>query len=145
MFASSIALITSDIASKTVGITINSLSSILGYMSIRSEDVATQKYHEQLQTLDIDFKLKLVKHWLDNIKPETIDTNSNVHMIYGGISEICHAINVCLERIDAKIKEHHSKWFHTWRTLYLDDEIINVKKNTKILNERIKLIDLISL
>ena len=60
MFASSIALITSDIASKTVGITINSLSSILGYMSVRSEDVATQKYHEQLQTLDIDFKLKFV-------------------------------------------------------------------------------------
>jgi hypothetical protein len=142
MFTTSIALITSDIASKTIGVTINSLSSVLVYMSVRSEDVAIQKYHDQMQTLDIEFKLNLLKNWIDSIKIENIENNPNLSIIYRGVSEICHSINVCLERIDIKIKEHHTKWFHTWRTLYLDEEMLNIKKNTKILNERLKLINL---
>jgi hypothetical protein len=146
-------LITSDIVSKAINITIYSLTSTLSYMSESSENISIKKYHSQIESLDIEFKLNIIQNWLknndennDETKLKDIsDKNNNVErnetklLIYYGIKDICLKINKSIETINIKIKEHHEKWFHTYRNLSLNDEIYQIKKYNKILNERIYL------
>lgn len=169
--ATATSMITSDIVSKTVTITMYSLSSTLSYMSETSENVSIKKYHNEIELLDIEFKLNLIHNWLksnyenDNEKierkNESIESQSKVNeedvesqknlinninqinenklLLYNGIRDICIKMNKSIENINTKIKEHQQKWFHTYRNLSLDDEIDDIKKYNKILNERIYL------
>ena len=164
--ATATSLITSDILSKTINITISSLSSTLSYMSQSSENISIKKYHNELEKLDIQFKLNLIHTWLnnhtsefENIDGEVERNNENVErndienpivlsqfnnehtrlLLYNGIKDICVKMNTSIEAINYKIKEHQLKWFHTYRNLSLDEEINDIEKYNKILNERIYL------
>lgn len=162
--ATATSIITSDIVSKTISITINSLSSTLSYMSESSENFSIKKYHNELEKLDIQFKFKLIQSWLNNhnsefenveviidnvernnrdIENSMIVSQSNIEptrlLLYNGIKDICIKINKSIEVINSKIKEHQLKWFHTYRNLSLDEEIDDIQKYNKILNERIYL------
>lgn len=156
--ANTTSLITSDIVSKTINITIDSLSSTLSYMSESSENISIKKYHNQLEKLDIEFKLKLIQNWLNNhtyefenvhinngdIERNDIENNQSITettrlLLYNGIKDICIKINKSIESINYKIREHQLKWFHTYRNLYIQQEIDDIEKYNKILNERIYL------
>lgn len=165
--ASASSLITHDIVSKTVNITMYSLSSTLSYMAESSENMSIKKYHSELESLDIEFKLNLIHNWLkknkdicgDNcgdiernnktedshdIKNEDenqfTERNETRILIYNGIKDVCLKIDKSIEKINTKIKEHQEKWFHTYRNLYIDDEIDEIKKYNKIFNERIYMV-----
>lgn len=159
--ATATSFITSDIISKTISITINSLSSTLSYMSESSENISIKKYYNKLEKLDIQFKLNLIHSWLNNHTSEfqnidggvernnidtenpIIETQNNIEptrlLLYNGIKDICIKMNKSIEVINSKIKEHQLKWFHTYRNLSLDEEIDDIQKYNKILNERIYL------
>ena len=154
--ATATSVITSDIVSKTISITINSLSSTLSYMSQSSENISIKMYHNKLEKLDIQFKLNLIHSWLNNhtsefqnietLKLESLniecrkgEENNTRLLLYNGIKDICIKINTSIETINSKIKEHQLKWFHTYRNLSLDQEIDDIEKFNKILNERIYL------
>ena len=126
-------LITGDIAKDTVVMTMNVLSGTLRYMTTNSEDLIIKKYKEELEAIDIEFKLNIVKEWLDN-------SEQRHEKLYEGIVELCKSLTSQLEGIDKKIKDHKSRWFHSWRTLDLLDEINFIKRKCLILNERILLI-----
>ena len=137
------ALITGEITSKTVGFTINALSGTLSYMTSISEDLIIKKYREELEVIDIEFKLKIIQEWLDsNTKDNSYSERHDE--LYKSISTICSLLTIELQGIEKKIKDHKSKWFHTWRTLDLSDEINHIKRNALILNERILLIMVLS-
>lgn len=158
------ALITGEITSKTVGFTINALSNTLSFMTTVSEDSVIKKYKDELEVIDIEFKLKIIQEWLSNMKEkekerekekengrENEKEKENINNIsestqelYKSISDVCLFLTNELGVIETKIKEHKSKWFHTWRTLDLFDEINLVKRHALILNERIILIMMIS-
>lgn len=133
-------LITSDISSKIVSITINSLSNTLTLMSQSNEDITIKNYHEELESLDIIFKLKLIDIWL---KDKEVINDTSLQLIYNGIKETTHQINEIVKKIEEQIHYHYTKWFHTWRTLDLNYEMKQIKKHTHILNKRIKLINLV--
>ena len=152
------ALVTGEITSKTVGFTINALSNTLSYMTSVSEDEIIRKYRDELETIDVEFKLKIIQEWLNNMKEkETSESmnekekekenghhNKGAQELYKSISDVCEFLTKHLELIEAKIKQHKSKWFHTWRSLDLFDEINIVKRKALILNERIILIMMVS-
>lgn len=135
--ATAATIITSDILSKSIQLTLNSITYTLSYMAESSENTSIKKYHNDIEILDIEFKLNLLTNWTKDSSNNSISTTHN--MIYNGIRDICNQLNKSIESINKKIKEHHEKWFHTYRTLYLDDEIENIKKYNKILNERLYL------
>jgi hypothetical protein len=152
------ALVTGEITSKTVGFTINALSNTLSYMTSVSEDEIIRKYRDELETIDVEFKLKIIQEWLNNMKEEETSESMNekekekenghhnkgAQELYKSISDVCEFLTKHLELIEAKIKQHKSKWFHTWRSLDLFDEINIVKRKALILNERIILIMMVS-
>ena len=53
------------------------------------------------------------------------------------------SISESINKVNEQIVNHQLKWFHTWRTLYLDIELETLKKDTIILNERLRLIQLV--
>jgi hypothetical protein len=156
------ALITGEITSKTVGFTINALSNTLSYMTTISEDEIIRRYRDELETIDVEFKLKIIQEWLNNMKDKENKQRENgnnnktdnisqgvqaiqgIQELYKSIADVCEFLTKHLELIEAKIKQHKSKWFHTWRSLDLFEEINIVKRKALILNERIILIMMIS-
>ena len=48
-------------------------------------------------------------------------------------------LNKEIQSINEKIQYHQTKWFHSYRTLMIDDEINRIKQLNKILNERLYL------
>ena len=94
--------------------------------------------------LDISLKLRLLEIWLNHTDMSKIKSNAYLEMIYISIAEICHKIADNIKKINNKIEYHNTIWFSTWRSIYLDEEIKQLEKNAKILDERIKLIGLIN-
>lgn len=138
-----VTLISKDVVSKAIGYTIDGLASTFSYMASPSAHSTVKTFKDDLEQLDIELKLKLVEHWLKDIEIDKIETNSSMEIIYKGISESCHKLSETVKQINDKISYHHSKYFYYWRTLYIDEEIKDLKKQTKILNERLKLINLV--
>lgn len=131
-----ISLLTSKLFSKTIDMSLDQLGNIYLFMR-NNENILIRKYYDDLESFDIEFKLKYVDNWLNKNKDNTIDM-----YLYNGISENCNKITSIIQDINNKIGEHKLKWFYNWRTLDLDNEICRLEKVCNILNERIKLINL---
>jgi hypothetical protein len=91
------------------------------------EDIATV-----VESLDIEFKLKIVNDWL---------TKNNTTYIKDNIGQICIKISDVLDKINQKISYHNTKWLSSWRTLDIKDDIIFLEKYCNILNQRLYLIN----
>lgn len=146
--ATATAVVTSDILSKTIHYTIDSMTNTLIYMSQSNENTSINKYHNELVSLDIEFKLKSIQIWvqeLDKNKDNQNNTENKIqmsktyHTILNGVKDVCLDLNKEIQSINEKIKYHQTKWFHSYRTLMVDDEINRIKQLNKILNERLYL------
>jgi len=120
------------VLTKLIEISTLNLSNVFVYIS----NTGIDRYKNELEYLDIDFKLKYIKKWLD--KNNSDETN----IIYDGILEVVSKLNDQIENINDKIIKHNNKWFNNWRSINLDNEIEYIKKYTNILNERLKLINI---
>lgn len=134
--------ITTDVLHKIIGTSVDNLGSILTYfVGKSSEDIVFKKYQNDIEIMDIPMKLQFVANWIETYKEkEEKNLGKNDILLYHHLSEITQKIHDQIKIIDDKINYHKTKWFHTWRTLYLDAEIENLEKYIKILDERLKFI-----
>lgn len=134
-------VINSEILTKVISVTINNISNSLSLMSTSGNSTEMiRKYYEEVETLDIEIRLKLVNNWLHGVNTNKIKQNSSLDIIYRGISDACHKISKIIEIINNKINQYNTLWFKYWRSIQLEKEIISLKKISMILNERIALI-----
>ncbi len=138
-----VSLFGTEVIGKAVSLSLSGLSNIYSYMGTSSENLIINKYKNELELLDIELKLRLVEKWLEKINIDEVKSNQSLELVYNGIGDSCHKISDSINLINTNIKNHQLKWFHTWRTLYLDNELESLKKNTLILNERLRLIQLV--
>lgn len=141
--ATVISVVSTDILSKVINLSLASLEHTFSYLTSSNLTSSIKKYQDDLELLDIDLKLKLIDSWLKHINSNKIINDSPLALIYNSVSDSCHKIAELVEKINEKIKYHNTKWFQSWRSIYLDNEIKLLEKNVKILDERIKLIALI--
>ena len=144
--ATATAVVTGDIMSKTIYYTIDSMTNTLIYMSQSNENTSIQNYHNELVSLDIEFKLKTIHAWIQDLDKDNNNNNEDnkqlsdtYNMILNGVKDVCLEMNKAIESINDKIKYHQTKWFHSYRTLMIDCEINRIKQLNKILNERLYL------
>ena len=140
--ASVISLISADVIKKVIHMSLNSLEFTFNYMISNNTNISIKKYQDDLEILDIHLKLKLIDIWLNKININKLDESQTI--IYQSISDSCHKIADTIQIINDNIKYHNTKWFNSWRNIYLDDEIKLIEKYVKILDERIKFINLIN-
>lgn len=138
-----ISVISTDVLSKTIGLSLSGLEYTFSYLTTSSSNTLIKKYQENFEILDIELKLKLIDSWLKQIDIEKIKQDTTLGLIYNSIADSCHKIADCVGKINEKISYHNTKWFQSWRSIYLDDEIKFLEKNVKILDQRIKLINLV--
>ena len=125
-----------DLLGRVIGASIDGLKNIYSFVS-SSSDYNVQRYKDELEIMDIELKLNLINNWLQTNK----DTSNK--LIYDGVLDTCTKITNLIEIIEDKIKTQNIKWFYTWRTLDLDNEIKQLYKYSKILKERIPLLNFI--
>ena len=134
-------ILNSDLLTRVIGIAVNNITNSLTIMASTSyNNHQLKNYQDDIELLDIEIKLKLVDNWLREINVDSIKPESNLDIIYRGISESCHGISWLTKEINNKINHYNSLWFRNWRTIDLDLEIHKLKRNTKILSERLNLI-----
>jgi hypothetical protein len=123
--------------------TSNTLQSI--YYLMPSGSPGLNKYKMQIEDLDLDFKLQIIKDWLNKETTVSLEsTKSNeFNKIKNGIGESCIKISNILDEINKEISYHSTKYFSSYRTLDLTEQITKLIHHNKIMNERILLINLV--
>jgi hypothetical protein len=59
-----------------------------------------------------------------------------IHLCLTDLSNIITEIHLNLKTIDQKVRTHHRKWFHSYRSLNVQKELDKLECNVKILNDR---------
>lgn len=96
----------------------------------------TQKLLDRLYLLDIDFKLSVIDMVINKIeKNDVIIIN-----IINYLNTSLHKVKELLEKIRKLITEHQFKWFSYYRTLYCDCEIMELERETTILDKRFNML-----
>jgi hypothetical protein len=126
-----------DLLRKLIGLSLSGFTYTFNYMT------SSKKYQDNIDIQNIELRLRLIENWLKNIDMDKIKQNNNLSLIYNSILDSCQTMTDYIEKVNEKIKYHHTKWFQSWRSLCLDDEIIFLDKNSKILYENISLFNLI--
>ena len=126
-----------DLLRKLIGLSLSGFTYTFNYMT------SSKKYQDNIDIQNIELRLRLIENWLKNIDIDKIKQNNNLSLIYNSILDSCQTMTDYIEKVNEKIKYHHTKWFQSRRSICLDDEIKFLEKNVKILDERIKLLNLI--
>ena len=96
-----------------------------------------------INSLSDEIKLKIIDRWLKNINYSDIKPNSSLDILYKGLADTCHQMSNLICIINTKIKYHNNLWFSTWRSINLDNEMKKMGRLTRILSDRIVLINII--
>lgn len=127
-----------DIIFKTISFSINNLGKIYHYMGGSKDDLMVI-YKDEIENLDIELKLKFAKLYLNRKNDD-----DDYKLIHDNLCNTCQKIGEIISSINNKIEEHKQKWFHSWRKLYIEEELKELKKQANILTSRLQLIKLFS-
>ena len=111
------------------------VSNMINYLLI-NETKNNNKYKDELEKLDIELKLNIIKKWL-------INNNNNNKLYTNSLLQICIIIDDIMDKINIKIKYHNNKLFSKFRILNIDNEINELMKYIFILNNRLLLFNFI--
>lgn len=132
-----------EIFARVISLSINGLTSSLSLMAYHNSNQIIMNYMEELELMDIEIKMKVIDRWLKSINYNDIKTNSSLDIVYKGLADTCHQISNLICIINNMITYHNSLWFSRWRSINLENEIKRMKILTKILSDRILLINIV--
>jgi hypothetical protein len=93
--------------------------------------------HSHLRKLDIEMKIQITQEFL--AKDEHQKTKSEL-IVENGIRDIITDINTILTTIHARLTEHETKWFASYRQFDISKELANIEELNCILDKRLDLI-----
>ena len=133
---------TTHLLGNVINVSLSGLSNIYSLLTTNSNTIIT-KYKKDLETMDIDLKLKLIDNWLIKIDINLIKKDPNMNLMYSKITDSCNSISTLIQLINQKIIYHNTKWFSYWRSLDLENDIKSLKEEIAILNNRLILVNLV--
>lgn len=136
-------IVNTEILSNVIKFSINSLTNSFSIMATSNSNQLISNYMEEMKMLDIEFKLRIVNNWLDQIstnKQININTSPTFQYIYNSIVVSCENVSQILSIVNQKITNHNNLWFKNWRTIDLNKEIKELTHAIKILGDRISLV-----
>ena len=132
-----------EIFARVISTSLNGLTISLTLLAYQNSNQTIKTYMEELELMDIEIKLKIIDRWLKNINYSDIKPNSSLDILYKGLADTCHQMSNLICIINTKIKYHNNLWFSTWRSINLDNEMKKMGRLTRILSDRIVLINII--
>jgi hypothetical protein len=132
-----------EIFTQVISTSLNGIASSLKLMAYYNSNQTIKTYMEELELMDIEIKLKVIDRWLKSIDHNDIEPNSSLDIVYKGLAETCHQLSNLIYIINHKITYHNNLWFSRWRSINIEDEIKKIGRLSKILSDRIILINII--
>jgi len=136
-------LITSDMFAKTISLTTSSIFTLgqnLLYSNTNYDISSLEKIEKQLDLLET---IKIYDIWIQEIiekQKDKINSSNAFKEAIHSFTMMLNEIHELLKSIEFKIQRHQLKWFSSYRSLFVNQEVeqIQVKKN--ILDRRFNLL-----
>ena len=113
-------------------------SSVQGSFDIIKKFVSS--YHtpikEVIDEYDLIAKLEIIEAVMKDIENEKINDKQSVIKSLDNLRLVVENIHNLLKKIDNIIKEHEQKYFFKWRSLYYENEILELKRNIRLMDLR---------
>jgi len=132
-----------EIFARVISTSLNGLTSSLTLMAYNNSNQTIKTYMEELELMDIEIKLRVIDKWLKSIDHNDIEPNSSLDIVYKGLADTCHQMSNLICIINHMITYHNSLWFSRWRSINIENEIKKIGRLSKILSDRIVLINIV--
>jgi hypothetical protein len=126
-----------SIITQTVNATISTTYGLLSYLTYGSTtNEVIKSIKRRIEILDIAVKLKLADKIIniDADKKTLVQTTLETD-----INDIILNINELLQQINVKIEEHSQKWFSSYRSLPVNDDLDELETKCTLLDRRLNL------
>ena len=94
---------------------------------------------KDLENIDLENKISIINKFIEEIE-ERKNIKESIKISIQSVHVILEKINKELESIKEDIEYHHTKYFNSWRSIYCDDKIINIKSHNELLEKRFDLL-----
>jgi hypothetical protein len=91
---------------------------------------------EVIDEFDLLAKLEIIEAVMKDIENENINDKKSVTKSLDNLRLVVENIHNLLKKIDNIIKEHEQKYFSKWRTIYYENEILELKRNIRLMDLR---------
>lgn len=91
---------------------------------------------EVIDEFDLIAKLEIIEALMKDIEGEKIQDKQSIIKSLDNLRIVVENIHNLLTNIDNIIKEHEQKYFSRWRILYYENEILELKRNIRLMDLR---------
>ena len=109
--------------------------SVLSYLLYGSStNLLLRDYHRRITKLDIPDKVRLIESILED------DPSTLTKLMESGIRSVTEQILRQLSDINQKLLAHQTKWFASYRNIYIDEELKDLESLTDVLDKKLLLL-----
>jgi hypothetical protein len=91
---------------------------------------------EVIDEFDLIAKLEIIEAVMKDIENEKINDKQSITKALDNLRLVVENIHNLLQKIDNIIKGHEQKYFSKWRSLYYENEILELKRNIRLMDLR---------
>jgi hypothetical protein len=91
---------------------------------------------EVIDEFDFIAKLEIIEAVMKDIENEKINEKQSITKALDNLRLVVENIHNLLQKIDNIIKEHEQKYLSKWRSLYYENEILELKRNIRLMDLR---------
>lgn len=131
-----VAVVGSSVISQVVSGTLATIYSTISYLkngAVRVEDISKINIH--LRRLDLEMKIAILTEFLN----KTVKTKHEL-LVETGLEQLIKDINTVLNKIQTQLNDHGSKWFASYRTLNITQQLSDLQDLNYIMEKRIDII-----
>jgi hypothetical protein len=119
--------------------TLTSIYGFIDYLRANEKDTHTdiKSLLNEIKIMDLEVKIHMITLVLS--KKQMNESNEVETLFIKSLEDLLKEIEANTSKIHRTIEEHKLKWFQSWRGLYIDQEVQELKRLNKILEGRITL------
>ena len=140
---STASLITSDMFAKTISLTTSGIFTLghnLLYSNTNYDISSLERIEKQIDLLET---IKIYDIWIQEIiekQKEKIKSSNALKEAIHSFTMMLNEIHELLKSIEIKIQLHGLKWFSSYRSLYVNEEVEQIQLKKNILDRRFNLL-----
>jgi peptidoglycan hydrolase CwlO-like protein len=130
--------LSTEILIQTVKTTSSGIIGTIKYISSHN-NIDLTLLQKDLENIDLENKISIINQFIEEIENRK-NVKESIKSSINSVHDMLDKINKELDLIKDDIQYHQTKYFNTWRSIYCDDKIDNIKSHNEILDKRFDLL-----
>ena len=130
--------ISTELLVQTIKTTSSGILTTIRYISTYN-NIDITLLQKELENIDLESKINIINQFIEEIEAKK-NIKESIKSSIQTVHEILEKIKKELDLIKEDIEYHQTKYFHSWRSIYCDDKIGNIKSHNEILDKRFDLL-----